>query len=253
MKQRIEISERDLNVLARSERFQDRRHRNGPRNAILFNVKNRALEGKVIEYDKAFAKGESIYVLKPGCFDAHRKKRVGFQAHHIASTEVANTNGALEIFYLPDSVNFRLDLEKTQNGAVIGRMCESGSHTAMSIGAVFENAREETIAGHKVTVVHKARLDEISICKEGAAGDQAFAFLVDKRTAPRPLASMMNTHQSLHKINRKVRGLKQRINAMADEARHVPVRATSVSVDVMNLWQSEETERLQEMARNFLR
>ena len=46
----------------------------------------------------------------------------------------------------------------------------------------------ETLAGHSVRVVTRARLNEISVSKEGCAGDDAFAVLVVATVTPKPMA-----------------------------------------------------------------
>jgi hypothetical protein len=58
----------------------------------------------------------------------------------------------------------------------------------------------ETIAGHSVRVVTRARLDEISVCNEGCAGDDAFAVLVDEGPW------LNHSHRALLGIASEIRG-----------------------------------------------
>jgi hypothetical protein len=115
----------------------------------------------------------------------------------------------------------------------------------MSVGCDILEEHPETIDGHSVRVVTRARLREASICKEGAAGDNAFAMVVDKTFTPKPVAgsrsAAFNAAHALHKVSRKVRKLKTQIAATYDAP--PPVRR-SMTVDELNGLQTAETERL---------
>jgi hypothetical protein len=78
--------------------------------------------------------------------------------------------------------------------------------------------RTKNIAGYDVRVVSRARLREISLCKNGAAGENAFAFLVDTTLTPKPVAGSrskkFHDYNAMYKVSRKVREIKATTTAM---------------------------------------
>jgi hypothetical protein len=94
----------------------------------------------------------------------------------------------------------------------LARMCEIGNREAMSICCDLLEERTKTIAGHDVRVVSRARLREISLVKNGAAGENAFAMLVDTTATPKPVAGSrskkFHDYNAMYKLSRKVREVK---------------------------------------------
>jgi prohead serine protease len=217
----MNIDAADWRVLERNHARFDRCRDGGIVNAVFSDVTNRALDGQFNAFNKPFAYKDSIVILKPGWFGNVANNRVRFLIDHLASSEVADTDGALELMIDSDSGRFRLDLEKTAGGCVIARMCEVGNRAAMSVGCDIHEEHDEIIAGYKVRVVTRALLSEISICKDGVAGDDAFATLVDTTVTPKPVAGSRSPQFQLshdqHKFNRTIRGIKSRIYALLDD------------------------------------
>jgi HK97 family phage prohead protease len=223
-------------------------------NAILGDVKNRALDGQSNAFGKPFRYKDGIVMLKASCFGNVDDHNVRFLIDHNEQCEVGDTDGALELMVDSDGIQFRLNLEKAKGGNVVARMCEVDSRAAISVGCDILEEHDETIAGYTVRVITKARLKEISVCGAGAAGDDAFAMLVDTTVTPKPVAgSRSMTFQAghiLHKVSRKVRAVKKAIAAMYDDA---PQAVTwSMSLAQSNALQSERYDELAANAKQRL-
>ena len=183
----IDVDER---ALERNNASLERFQRGGVMNVIFNDIKDRAIDGQVIKFNVPFPYGNGLVMFKPGSFGDVSNRTVGFHIDHIGSTCVGDTDSALELMVDDDGIQFRLDLKKTERSSVVARMCEVGSRNAMSVGCDILDENDETIAEHTVRVVERARLREITLCKEGCAGDNAFAMLVDTTVTPKPVASM---------------------------------------------------------------
>jgi HK97 family phage prohead protease len=229
-------------------------------NAIYDQARNRAIDGQSNAFGKAFPYKNSLVLLRAGCFGNVDDYNVRFLIDHIDSTEVADNSDALELMVDADGIQFRLDLEKTQRGNVIARMCEVGSRSAISIGCDIHDEHDETIDGQTVRVVTRAILREISICKAGAAGDEAFGMLIDTTITSKPVAgsrsAMFNVGRDVHKISRKlsaiksantaVLGLHDRLALIGSES--API-AWSMTADRCNRIVTEQYEEYQLHAR----
>lgn len=189
-------------------------------------------------------------MLEPGCFGKTSNGRIGFWIDHEAAMEVANTDDALEVVIDDDAGQFRLDLGKCKLGPLIARICQSDNRSAMSVGSDILDERKETIDGQTVRVVTRALIKEITLCKEGAAGENAFAFVVDKSFTPKPAAgsrsATFSAARALHKVSRNMRKLKAQI---AETYNAPPPLRRSMTVDRLNRMQTAETKRLQARAR----
>jgi hypothetical protein len=242
----------DMRALEKSAARAARIRSGGLRNAIFHDVKDRAIDGQANRFNVPFPYGTGIIMLTPKCFGDLTNKKVGFRIDHIDSSELANTDGALELMADDEGIQFRLDLEKCERGYAIARMCEIDSRSAVSIGCDITEEHTETIAGHSVRVVTRARLKEVSLCKEGAAGDNAFAMLVDTTATPKPVAgsrsATFNAAQALHRVSRKVRKLKASIAATCGTSATYdaePVTRRPMTLRESNRLQRLETEELQ--------
>jgi HK97 family phage prohead protease len=235
--------------------------RGGVMNAIFGSVKNRAIDGQSNAFDKAFRYKNSLVILKAGCFGNVDDYNFRFLIDHVDSTEVADNNGALELMVDADGIQFRLDLEKTEGGNVIARMCEVGNRSAISVGCDINAEHDEIINGQTVRVVTRAILREISICKAGAAGDDAFAMLVDTTVTPKPVAgsrsTMFNVGRDVHTISRKLAAIKESM-AIADLSTRIAAYTDqqpidwSMTANESNHMQSLHIEQMQNERRNML-
>ncbi|WOH53571.1 hypothetical protein RX328_16655 [Bradyrhizobium sp. sBnM-33] len=107
---------------------------------------------------------------------------------------MASTDDAFELVIYDDGLQFRLDLGQCRLGPVIARMAASDHRPSMSVGSDIYAEHSEEIAGESVRVVTRAKLNEITLCKAGAAGDEALAFVVDKTFTPKPTAYYRRCH-----------------------------------------------------------
>lgn len=248
----ITIDAADLRSLERSEARAFRVDRGGALNAVFDVVDDLALDGQFVAFNVPFPYRNDRVMLKPGCFSNVTNQRVAFLVDHEGSMEVASTDDALDLMIDDDGAQFRLDLGRCKNGYVLAQMCKVDSRSAMSHGCDILAEHRETIAGQSVRVITRARLKEITLCKEGAAGDNAFAVVVDKTVTPKPLAGsrslFFNTARTLSKVARTVRKLKASVAATYGERERMrPLRWPTL--EESNRAQTEETERLQRQAK----
>lgn len=125
----------------------------------------------------------------------------------------------------------------------------------MSVGCDILAERTEQINGEAVRVITRARLSELTLCQAGAAGDNAFAYVVDTAFTPKPVAGLRSTTfkaaQLLHKLSRKVRSLKaQAASTYGEREERRPIRWPTL--EESNRAQTELTEALQKQARASL-
>jgi hypothetical protein len=232
-------------------------------NAIFGGVTNRALDGQFNAFNRPFIYKDRIVILKPDCLGNVADHNVRFLTDHEPSTEAADTDsGALELMIDSESGRFRLDLEKTARGCIIARMCEIGNRAAMSVGIDITEEHDEVISGYTVRVITGAILREISLVKDGVAGDDAWATLVDTTTTPKPVAGSRSPQFQLshehHKVNRTIRGIKSRIYALLDDSpnseRALRARIADLSAPPSFSFESDvdRIEALQAQARRRL-
>jgi phage head maturation protease len=192
----------------------ERYNRGGVMNAILGSVRNRALDGSALKFNTPFPYPHKnrLVMFEPDSFGDLNQYTVAFCVDHELSSVVATTDNGLSLVVDNDALQFRLDLEKAANGSVIAHMCEIGNREAMSVCCDILESQNKTIGGNAVQVVSRARLTEISLVKNGAAGDDAFAMLVDTTVTPKPMAGSrsqkFNTYNAMYKVSRKVREIK---------------------------------------------
>lgn len=246
----ITIEPAELRSLARGEEKAYRIQRGGAYNAILDVVDGQALDGQAIKFDVPFPYKGDLVMLKTGCFGDTVSSRVGFWIDHEKASEVASTDDALELMIDDDGLQFRLDLGRCKHGPIVARMCATDNRSAISVGSDIHNEHRETIAGESVRVVTRATLKEITICKDGAAGINAFGYIVDKRFTPKPVAghrsATFKAARMLHGVSRVVRSLKAQ--AVSTYGR-LPRPRRSVTLDQLNRMQTAEIEHLQAVAR----
>lgn len=239
---RIEIDPRALAILERGERRVAAFHRGGMMNA-MYDTDDLALQGCGVRYNTPFAYKGEIVCFVPGCFTRDMGV-VAFEVDHNDGTRLATTDDALAIIDDDTSLRFHLDLGKANGGGMIMRMVDADNRAAMSIGCKIIDEAEKVIAGHKVRFISRARLEELSLVKAGAAGD-AFAVLVNSTVTPKPVAGQYSaTFNAAHLLHK--------VKAARPFARE-PVQRSYVTADELNRWQTEETERLQEYARSMRR
>lgn len=251
----IVIDAADARLLKRSETKAYRVERGGFMSAVFDVVDDLALDGQFVAFNVPFPYRGDIVMLKPGCFGNVAKQRVGFWVDHDSSTEAGSTDDSLELMIDDDGAQFRLDLARCKSGFVLAQMCKVDSRSAMSHGSDILAEHRETIAGQSVRVITLARLKEITLCKEGAAGENAFAMVVDKTVTPKPVAGsrsmLFNASRTLSKVSRTVRKLKASVAATyGDREQRHAIRWPTL--EESNRAQTAETERLQRQARASL-
>jgi hypothetical protein len=102
--------------------------------------------------------------------------------------------------------------KRTADGLFLIDDDEIGNREAMSVHCDILESHNKTISGQTVQVVTRARLKQISLCRNGAAGDDAFGFLVDTTITPKPVAGSRSvkfqTYNAMYRVSRKVREIK---------------------------------------------
>jgi len=193
-------------------------------------------------------------MLRSGCFGDIKNRRVGFRIDHEDSMEVASTDDALSVMIDDEGIQFRLDLGRCKAGPIIARMCSTDNRASMSVGCDIFDERKEVIDGETVRVVTRARLSELTLCKEGCAGESAFAMVVEKTFTPKPVAGTRSVNfrvgQMLHKVSRGVRKLKAQAAAIYGEREQRP-KIRWPTIDESNRMETAEIARLQEHSRRY--
>jgi phage head maturation protease len=212
VKQPIVTNAHDWRVLKNGHERAERCQSGGYRNAIFGSVKNRALDGQFVKFNVPISYNDTLIMFPPDAFGDIGQYTVGFRVDHEASSEVATTSNGLSLIVDDDSIQFRLDLEQATNGYLIAHLCEIGNREGMSIGFEFLEERTKIIAGHSVRVISRARLIEGSIVKNGAAGVNAFAYLVDTTVTPKPVAGTrtkkFQTYNAMYKVSSQLRAMR---------------------------------------------
>jgi HK97 family phage prohead protease len=259
----IIVDSRDIRALERGHNRYERCQRGGYRNALFNSIKDRALDGQVIRFNIPFEYKDSLVMFEPDAFGDVEDHCVSFCIDHELETAVASTDHGLQLIVDDDAIQFRLDLERAANGYVVARLCEIGNREAMSVCCDILEERTKTIAGYDVRVVNRARLREISLCNNGAAGDNAFAFLVDTTITPKPVAGSRSKkfqdYNALYKVSRKVRAIKATNIAVLSLQERLALLSSeltpidwSMTVHHSNHLQSLEFEQLQNERRAVL-
>jgi hypothetical protein len=249
----IDIDAASMRSLERSESRAYRVERGGFMNALFDLTTDHVLDGQAVKFDVPFPyKGEWI-MLKAGCFGDIAESRVGFWIDHDEALEIGSTDDSLSVVIDDESARVRLDLSKCRMGPVIARMLASDNRASMSVGSDILAEHRETIGGERVRVVTRAKLKEITLCARGAAGDNAFCYLVDKTFTPAPVAGSRSptfrAAQVLHKVSRQVKALKA---SMAETYDRGPLSAKrTYTLDELNRLATLDTERLQSHAREL--
>lgn len=247
---RIEI---DPGILGRSEALLAR-HRNGGMRAAMYaeTTKDHVIEGQALAFDKPMPINGVLHYFKAGAFAAAFDPEgppVGFWVDHNKASEVATTDDAFAVVIDDIGIQIRLDVAKAKNGKLLAHLCRSGNREDLSVGADLIDFEDRVIEGQDVRIVHKARLTEVSLVKSGAAGDEGFAAVVDSSVTPKPVAGKRSaTFKATYTLHKVARGLREIKAALAV----LPVAQQprlSMTVDQMNRAQTEETERLQALAR----
>lgn len=234
----IDISPLDLAILERGERRLARNHKGGGAMNAIFDTEDQLLHGYALRYDRPFAYEGGIIMFKAGCF-TRDMATVGFDIDHNPDTRVATTKDALTITDDTDGLRFHVDLGKAKLGAMLGSMASKRNRPCTSIGCTILSEHNGQIAGHKVRVVTRAKLKEISLVRRGAAED-AFAAVTTKMDGGSS-SPMFALDHKLHRILTAAEDVRARLAPFVAPAR-------SYTVDVSNRWQTEETERLQHEA-----
>jgi len=238
----------DMRPLERGQAVLARYRRGGFRNAIIADVKDRALDGEILRFNTVFEyKGDKVAFI-PGAFGDTGKQDVKWCIDHIGSTASASTaEGSLELMIDDDAVRFRVHLDRTTSGPVLARMCEIGARDATSIACDILDEMKVEIEGERVRVVSRARLTELTQCSTGAF-PTAFCQLVDTTVTPRPTSgSESNTFKAgriLHKVNRQIKAMRQRHSDVP-----APRPKFAMTVEQSNRLHTEETEALQQRSR----
>jgi HK97 family phage prohead protease len=248
----ITIDEADLRRLEQSEAKAYRVERGGALNGICDVVDSQAIDGQLLKFNTVFPYRGDLVMLRSGCFGTTINHRVAVWLDHEPSTEVGSTDDALSLMIDDEGVQFRLDLANCRIGPALARMVTTDNRSATSVGSDIHEEHKQDIDGQTVRVVTRAKLREATICAQGAAGENAFCYLIDKTYTPPPVAGSRSptfrAAQTLHRVSRSVRALKA---SMAETYSASPPAKRTFTLDQLNRMQSAETERLQDRARQL--
>jgi phage head maturation protease len=244
-----------MRTLVRGRNGYERCQRGGYRNAIFNSIKDRALDGQFIKFNVIVPYQDTLILFEPDAFGDVDQHTVAFRVDHESSFDVATTDNGLSLVIDDDAIQFRLDLEQSVNGYVIAHMCEIGNRETMSIGFEILDERNKTIDGHSVRVISRARLIEGSLVNNGAAGVNAFAYLVDTTVTPKPVAGARSkkfqTYNAIYKLSSKLRAIKatntavlalhERLALLGSE--HEPID-WSMTIDQSNRLETDRNDQM---------
>lgn len=205
---RIEISPIDM---MRHQQHLDRyrgftgRHRSiRPENE---SVKDIVIEGYAILYNEPLINSGEINVIEAGSLSSSLQSAapIFLQVNHDKERRIASTEDALAFVDDVVGLGFRVDLEETKNGSYIKQLVSSRQNAAVSVGLIIEESRVEKVGKHSVRFISRAKLNEISLVREGACAD-AFAGIVNSNYSE-PVAAgrkglVFKTNFALHKMQR---------------------------------------------------
>ncbi|MER8664399.1 HK97 family phage prohead protease [Mesorhizobium sp. M1148] len=174
-----------------------------------------ALRGFATTYGQPFER-DGLVAFLPGCFAASLAADVvNVQIDHIGSTSVGDTRAGLRFVDHADGLAFEFELPPTQGGAVMAAMIASNGRTDVSVGVDVLASTEKELRGHKVRLVTKAKLREISVCKAGAVR-HASVRLIDLAATSLTLEDelRLGTLGMVARLNEAVTGIKDSVNRL---------------------------------------
>ncbi|MER8913735.1 HK97 family phage prohead protease [Mesorhizobium sp. M0761] len=174
-----------------------------------------ALRGFATTYGQPFER-DGLVAFLPGCFSASLAADVvNVQIDHIGSTAVGDTRAGLRVVDHADGLAFEFELPPTQGGAVLASMVASNGRTDVSVGVDVLASTEKELRGHKVRLVTKAKLREISVCKAGAVR-HASVRLIDLAATSLTLEDelRLGTLGMVARLNEAVTGIKDSVNRL---------------------------------------
>jgi len=180
--------------------------------------KRPAIQGLATSYGKPVLNEDGAFVVfQSGCFISaiydNTRKRVLLD--HDDSQEVGSTNDGLEFANTLDGLAFRMPL-KGSGAHIIGVNISNGERLAISIGSSFIEREEKIIDRHKVKLVTKATINEISLCRDPKFAD-AYATIVDLDEEPADLwtAARQPRFKTDGAVNKALRSLARIEEALA--------------------------------------
>lgn len=136
------------------------------------------IQGFACIFDKAFQYEGQIVMFTNTAFAGVRwsgPKSLRFD--HKNGRSYGCSDDGLEFENSLEGLAFRMPLDG-EDGRVVYENIVSRQRACVSVGCNLDESEVRTIAGHKVKIVHKASLDEISLVREGAVPKTA-AWVVD--------------------------------------------------------------------------
>ena len=219
------------------------------------------VEGLAILTNKPIeTKDGEILIIESGAFDQHFASgaKTEIWLSHDESKVICSTASGAEFEVTAQGLAFRFPLDNRRYSDSVRRMVKDGKQASVSVGITHKKSRRETVAGRSVIFVECAELREVSLVAEGAC-QQAFARLVDANHAPSLKASIdsvpFKIDAAIHNIKRQAAKNQARFDALAKrldalEATAPQTKRKWPSWAESNHMQSEETERLQQLARS---
>ncbi|QKC90575.1 hypothetical protein EB230_20835 [Mesorhizobium sp. NZP2234] len=176
-----------------------------------------ALRGLAVSYGQVFERDGDLVAFLQGCFsESLASDVIKLQVDHIADTEAGDTQSGLRFVDHADALAFEFEVPSTQRGAMLASMVASNGRTDVSVGVDVLARTEKEFRGHKVRLVTKAKLREISICKSGAVKN-ASVRLLDLAATSLTLEDDLKhgVLGTVARINESVTGIKEGVDRLA--------------------------------------
>lgn len=138
-----------------------------------------ALQGYACLHGEPLFKDDECLVFELGCFTSsvHDTTQTKALLLDHDPQKVIGSEG-LEFANTIDGLAFRFPLDGVANGRDIQDCIDQSSKSCVSVGCYLQESDYRIVAGIKVRFVTKARIEEISLVKDGAV-PKTFARLVD--------------------------------------------------------------------------
>lgn len=153
-------------------------------NRIESAMERPAIRGLAVRYGEVFTFEGHLHAFMPGCFSDSLAsgEEIDVRVDHEASTVLGSTASGLRFVDTAEGLAFDYEPPRDMQGALAISLVASDNRTDVSVGARQLTTVVRNIRGHDVRLITKARLAEISLCKDGLV-PTAHSRVVDLDTA----------------------------------------------------------------------
>lgn len=212
------------------------------------------LRGLAASVNRPFPYANGIYVFCSGCFDEHADAEIGLRIDHNPSSQFASVRFGECFRNMEAGLVLQYAIPPTRKAHDAVASIDADGRIAMSVGLADVVSETRRVAGFDVEFVTKAKLEEVSICRQGAVR-QAFCNVVDAKHAMPidefcvsaefgRLAAFHNVQEHLARLLSDLGNLKA--DHVSDNER--PAKRACTLAD-SNRWQQERHEELAKQNR----